>query len=338
MTKHVIVGAGAIGGTIGAYMVRGGEDVLFVDVDADHVSAMNRKGLTIQGYKETFTVPVRAVTPDEMPSDMQSVILAVKALATQAAVEQIAPRLAKDGYIVSAQNGLNELVISRFVGADRTIGCFVNFSADYLKPGLIHYGGPGAFYIGELNSAQTQRIQALQSVLSHWEGGPVRITDNIWGYLWGKQAYGAMLFATALTNETMADAIAAYRDVMVDLAKEVLAVAAAEGVTPIGFDGFEPEILSNASGPELDASIERLVAVRRRDQKQRSGIWRDLAVRKRRTEVDAHFQPILAMANQHGLAAPLLRRVVEMIHEIENGQRPLALQNLDELRSLLNRS
>jgi 2-dehydropantoate 2-reductase len=88
----------------------------------------------------------------------------------------------------------------------------------------------------------------------------------------------------------------------------------------------------------LDASIERLVAVRRRDQKQRSGIWRDLAVRKRRTEVDAHFQPILAMANQHGLAAPLLRRVVEMIHEIENGQRPLALQNLDELRSLLNRS
>ncbi|OUC05731.1 hypothetical protein RY27_25465, partial [Litorilinea aerophila] len=301
-----------------------------------HVAAINRQGLTIRGYQETFTVPAQAVTPDQMPDQLGAVILAVKAPATRAAMAAIAPRLAPDGFVVSAQNGLNELIIAEMVGQERTIGCFINFSADYLEPGLIHFGGPGAFYIGELNGAITPRLERLQADLGHWGGGPVRMTDNIWGYLWGKQAYGAMLFATALTNETMADAIDQYRPLMVALAREILAVAQAEGVTPLGFDGFEPQVLQTGDADAVAASLDRLVAVRRRDQKTHSGVWRDLAVRKRRTEVDEHFPPILERARRHGLDAPILARMVEMIHEVEEGQRPLARENLDELTTLVS--
>jgi 2-dehydropantoate 2-reductase len=287
--------------------------------------------LTIRGFDETFTVPARAVTPEQMPEELGAVVLAVKAPATRTALAQIAPKLAGDGFIVSAQNGLNEAIIRDAVGAERTVGCFINFSADYLEPGIIHFGGPGAFYIGELDGAITPRLQQLQKDFSHWGGGEVQMTNNIWGFLWGKMAYGAMLFATALTNETMADAISDYRGVIVALAREVLDVAAAEGVQPQGFDGFEPVILRTASGAELDASIERLVAVRRRDQKTHSGVWRDLAVRKRKTEVDDQYQPILQIARQHDIDTPLLARMVEMIHEIEEGERPLARENLEEL-------
>ncbi len=211
--------------------------------------------------------------------------------------------------MVSAQNGLNELVIGDVIGAQRTVGCFINFSADYLEPGVIHFGGPGAFFIGELDGTIGDRLRTLQQDLDHWGGGEVRMTDNIWGYLWGKQAYGAVLFATSLTNETMADAIDQYRDLMVRLAQEVLAVASAEGVTPMGFDGFEPDIIATATPGALDAtanaSLDRLVAVRRRDQKTHTGVWRDLAVRKRRTEVDEHFPPIMRLGQQHGLATPV---------------------------------
>lgn len=331
MTQYTIVGAGAIGGTIGAYMRRAGVDVQFVDAAADHVAAINRNGLTVRGYDETFTVAAQAVTPDEMSTDLEAVVLAVKAPATRRAVAQIAPHLADDGFIVSAQNGMNEAIIRDAVGAARTVGCFINFSADYLEPGLIHFGGPGAFYIGELDGAITPRLEQLQQDFSHWGGGDVQMTENIWGFLWGKMAYGAMLFATALTNETMADAISDFRTVIVALAREVLAVAAAEDVQPQGFDGFEPEILRTASGTELDASVERLVAVRRRDEKTHSGVWRDLAVRKRKTEVDEQYQPILQIAAQHGIDTPLLARMVAMIHEIEEGKRPLARENLEEL-------
>src|SRR6202171_309496 len=206
---YTVFGAGAIGGTVGAHMVRGGESVLFVDRDLEHVRAMQERGLTIRGFDETFTVPVEAVSPDQLPDRLETVLLACKAPATEAAVRSFADRLATDGCVVSLQNGLNELTIASIVGTQRTIGAFVNFSADYLEPGLIHFGGRGAFYIGELDGRITPRLEQLRQAFSHW--GNVQVTDNIWGYLWGKQAYGAMLFATALTNDSMADAIDRHR-------------------------------------------------------------------------------------------------------------------------------
>src|SRR5579872_4113267 len=184
---YTVFGAGAIGGTIGAHLVRGGERVLFVDKDVDHVRAMRERGLTIRGFAETFSVPVEATTPDALPDQLDTVLLAVKAPATEEAVNSFAERLAPDGCVVSTQNGLNELVISRIVGQQRTIGAFVNFSADYLEPGLIHFGGRGTFVIGELDGSLTPRLEQLQHALGHW--GNVQQTDNIWGYLWGKQAY-----------------------------------------------------------------------------------------------------------------------------------------------------
>jgi ketopantoate reductase len=129
----------------------------------------------------------------------------------------------------------------------------------------------------------------------------------------------------------MADAIDQHRQVTVDLAREVLQVAAAEGVTPLGFDGFEPQAIGSADQAEVDASLDRLIAIRHTDEKSRSGVWRDLAVRKRRTEVDAHFLPIIERAHAHGQAVPLLERMVAMIHDIEAGRRDFGGANLDEL-------
>jgi len=333
--QYTILGAGAIGGTVGAYMARGGESVLFVDRDAEHVRAMQERGLTIRSFAETCTVPVEAVTPDNLPDRVEAVLLACKAPATEEAVRSFAERLSSDGCVVSLQNGLNELTIARIVGQHRTIGAFVNFSADYLEPGLIHFAGSGAFYIGELDGQITPRLLRLQQALGHW--GNVQVTDNIWGFLWGKQAYGAMLFATALTNAAMAEAIDQHREVTVELAQEVLRVAAAAGVRPLGFDGFEPDSIRSPDRTIVDASLDKLIAVRRGDQKTHSGVWRDMAVRHRRTEVDAHFGPIVESARRHGLEVPLLERLIEMIHEVEEGRRSFSGANLDELAAARTR-
>jgi 2-dehydropantoate 2-reductase len=333
---YTVFGAGAIGGTVGAHMVRGGESVLFVDRDEDHVRAMQTRGLTIRGFAESFTVPVQATTPEALPDQLDTVLLSVKAPATEDALRTFADRLAQDGCVVSLQNGLNELTIARYVGEQRTIGAFVNFSADYLEPGLIHFAGRGTFVIGELDGAITPRLQSLQKALSHW--GNVQVTDNIWGYLWGKQAYGAMLYATALSNDSMADAIDQHRQVTCELAREVLRVAAAEGVTPLGFDGFEPSAIGASDPDEVNASLDRLIAIRHKDEKTHSGVWRDMAVRKRRTEVDAHFLPIVERARGHGIEVPLLERMIAMIHEVEDERRPFAGANLEDLRTRAHRA
>jgi 2-dehydropantoate 2-reductase len=74
-----------------------------------------------------------------------------------------------------------------------------------------------------------------------------------------------------------------------------------------------------------------MVAHNRRSAKSHSGIWRDLAVRKRRTEVDAQIAVVAEIAGAHGRTAPVLDRLVRLVHEIEDGRRPLDRANLDAL-------
>jgi 2-dehydropantoate 2-reductase len=333
----LVWGAGAIGGTVGAYLRRAGHDILFVDSDAEHVAAIAETGLTIEGPIAAFTVAAPAVTLDRLSGTFERVLLCVKAHHTETAVRAMRPFLAPEGYVVSLQNGLNERIIAASVGAERTIGAFVNFGADYLEPGRILYGGRGAVVLGELDGRTTPRLLRLLTTLRDFEPDAI-VSDNIWGFLWGKLGYGALLFATALTNESIADALAMpeHRALYRALGAEIMAVAAAEVVRPEGFNGFDPAAFAAAGGGEaLQRSIDAMVAHNRRSAKSHSGIWRDLAIRKRKTEVDAQIAIVAAIAGGHGLATPLTERLVALIHEIEDGQRSLDRGNLDHLAAAM---
>jgi len=336
MTESPILvwGAGAIGGTVGAYLRRAGHEVLFVDIDADHVNAINAHGLAVEGPVDTVEVAASAVMPDQVEGRFDRILLAVKAHHTAGAIKAAARHLAPDGYVVSLQNGLNEHVIARAVGRDRTIGAFVNFGADYLSPGHIHFGGRGAFVLGELDGATTPRLDALAALIrTSFEPGAI-ITGNIWGYLWGKLGYGALLFATALTDATIVEVLESqrYRGLLSRLGEEVTSVTDAQGVAPEGFNGFDPAAFRpGADAKARDRSFAAMVAHNRGSAKARSGVWRDLAIRKRPTEVDAQLGPIVEAAALLGRTVPITAALIALIHDIESGWRPLGWANLDAL-------
>jgi 2-dehydropantoate 2-reductase len=318
---------------MGAHLARAGHDVTLVDTVADHVAAIDRSGLRITGPISTFTVRLPAYTPEAIRGEWDTIVLATKAHHTEVAAQALAPHLAVGGCVISAQNGLNELAIARIVGAERTVGAFVNFGADYMEPGVIHYAGRGAVVVGEIDGRLTSRAIAIRDAWKDFDERAIA-TSNIWGFLWGKEAYGAMLFATALTNESIADALALpqYRGLFIALAREILAAADARGVTPEAFDGFDPAAYRpQAPAGAASRSLDDLVAFNRRSAKSHSGIWRDLAVRKRRTEVDAQLGIVVVLAREMGVATPLTARLVELIHDIENGGRALSLDTLDAL-------
>ncbi|CAN5787979.1 oxidoreductase [soil metagenome] len=334
--RLAVVGAGAIGGTIGAFLVRAGHDVTFVDADVDHVAAIRTSGLRIEGPIDAFRVAAPAYVPTEVPGTFETVLLCVKAHVTAAATQDLLPFLAPDGHVVSAQNGLNELVIATIVGRQRTVGCFVNFGADYLEPGVIHYGGRGAVVLGELDGIDTARLRSLVTMFRQFDAD-AKGSNNIWGFLWAKLAVGSMIFATALTDEGIASCydMPAYRPVFTAIAREVLAVAEAREVSPEPFDGFDPSAFMPGVPQEVTMrSLDDMVAFNRRSAKIHSGVWRDLAVRKRRTEVDAQLGTIPGLAADVGRETPLVSRIVEMIHEVEHGLRTRSLENLRELDEL----
>ncbi len=74
-----------------------------------------------------------------------------------------------------------------------------------------------------------------------------------------------------------------------------------------------------------------MVAHNRGSAKSHSGIWRDLAVRKRKTEIDAQIAIIAEIAEKRGRKAPITRRLVALIHDIEDGRRAMDVANLDLL-------
>lgn len=333
----VIWGAGAMGGTLGAFLVRAGHPVTFVDIVDAHVRAIRENGLRITGPIAEFTVRAPAVTPEELSGSHATILLAVKAHHTETAAASLAPRLAPDGVVVSVQNGLNETTIARIVGARRTLGCFVNFGADYLEPGTIHYGGRGAVVVGELDGRVSPRARAIHAAFRVFDDRAI-LSDNVWGFLWSKLAYASMLFATALSDEGIADALARpeHAGLYTGLALEVVRVATARGLRLEPFDGFDPGAFAADAPPQRTRrSLSDLVAHNRRSAKTHSGIWRDLAIRKRRTEVDAQLGPVVACGRELALPTPLTERLIAMIHEIEEGRRAQVRGNLDELmRSL----
>jgi 2-dehydropantoate 2-reductase len=334
--RWLVWGAGAIGGTLAAYLARAGHDVTVVDTVDAHVAAINQAGLRVTGPIETFTATMPAFTPSTIRGEWDTIVLATKAHHTAAAAHALRPHLSAHGCVVSAQNGLNELTIAEVVGADRTVGAFVNFGADYLEPGVIHYGGRGAVVLVEIDGRVTPRVAALRDAWAVFDDRAL-VTPNIWGYLWGKEAYGAMLFATALTNASIADALAmpAYTALYVALSQEILAVAAARGVTPEAFDGFDPSAyLVGAPAGAAQRSLDHLVAHNRKSAKTHSGIWRDLAVRKRPTEVDAQLGIVVTLGADAGVDTPITARLVALIHEIERGTREQSLEALAELATL----
>jgi 2-dehydropantoate 2-reductase len=332
----LIWGAGAIGGTIGAHLARAGHDVLLVDAVAEHVVAMRERGLIIEGPVINFTQKVSAATPEDVTGRFNRILLCVKAHHTDAAARQLAPHLAEGGYVASFQNGLNEFVIGRVVGLPNVVGAFINFGADYLEPGRILFGGRGACVLGELDGAITPRLTALHKVLTTFEPGAIT-TDNILGYLWGKLGYGALLFATALTDDSIADVLddSGNREVLTRVAREVMTVAAAKRIAPQGFNGFDPAaFVPGGSAAAVAASMDTMVAFNRRSAKSHSGIWRDLAIRKRRTEVDAQLGLVVEEGAALGVPTPCNARLIAMIHEIEDGARKLARANLTELAAV----
>jgi 2-dehydropantoate 2-reductase len=330
-TPITIIGAGAIGGTVGAYLHDAGYAVTLVDTADEHVRAIRVRGLRITGVRGDRTFRPRIILADELRGPIGVTFLCVKGHFTDAAVRRLEPLLAADGYVVSLQNGLNEKLIADVVGAGRTVGAFVHFGADLLEPGLIRLGLEQTTYVGELDGRVTPRIEALRATLGRVM--PTRVTENIWGFLWGKLVYGAMAFTTACVDATVPE-------IMDDpIGRRLCRAASAEAylvastqvghLEPIG--EFDPNAFAPVESVEVraDATLMALADAMRASEKQHMGIWRDLKVKKRKTEVDMQVAVVVATGQDNGIPTPVNAGVLGVIHEIERGERTMDRENLD---------
>ena len=334
-----IVGAGAIGGVTGASLTRAGHDVLLVDQAADHVAAMNERGLAIVTPDGVWSVPVRAVTPDALPATLDLVLLAVKAQHTgdRARPHRAAARAERRGRVPPERAER---------GRDRGAG-----GPGAGRSAASSTGRPtGSRRVGSSTAARARSRSASWTASSRrgprsWRTCSARSrrprsARTSWGLKWAKHVYSALLVATALVDAHVYEVVERSPEIqrmLVALVAEGMAVAEAEGVRLEAFDEFDPAWYRAGRAGDAGAVARAMAAISkfyRGHTKTKTGIWRDLAVRKRKTEVEAHVGATLARAERHGIRIPLTRRLLALIGELETGRRAMAWENLDELVAL----
>lgn len=326
--RYVIYGAGAIGGSLAAHMIAHGRDVVIVDRDADHVEAINRDGLRLVGPEIDITARARALTPEQIDFPLDAVLLSVKSQHTADAMAVIAPRLAPDGFVLSLQNGLNEYEIARHVGEHRVIGALVNWAADFISPGIIQFGGLSNFVIGEISGQTSTRVADLKNDLHGVFDAEV--SGDVLGFLWSKQISLGVMFATGITPLTISDGLdtVAFEPAFVAIAAEGIALADRCGVSLAVLDDFDADLYRQDNARE---ALTQMADHYRPMLKKHTGLYRDLAVRKRPSEIEGTIGTAIGIGADVGLDMPAHRRLRELVLEIETGSRAIGVQNLEEL-------
>ena len=178
MNKIAIMGAGAVGSYIGAFLARAGENVTLIDMWDKNVDAIKANGINVTGSQGPFTQKARVLHLHEVQSQnslFDIVLLAVKSYDTLWATEFIKPYLAPTGFVVSCQNSINDYTIASVVGQHRTLGCVMSVIEVGLEgAGHVTRGGePGrnrghyVFRVGELCGPISPRVTRVVELLEN---------------------------------------------------------------------------------------------------------------------------------------------------------------------------
>ncbi len=327
MTSIAIIGAGAIGSAVGAYLSRLGEDVTLIARPA-HVDAIRQSGLRLDAPGgELITHPRAAEALDFRPD---YTFLTVK---TQDVLTALQPSLAfiKDAPIVTFQNGVrsDELVASLLPRSHIT-SAVVNISATYLRPGTVTVVYPGTLMIGYPFPDGNTPLEPLQALLNH--AAPTTISQNIMGAHWLKLLFNLNNAFPALLN------ISLHQIYALPYMRALAARVIREGLRAVDAAGIRL-----ASLPEVSVGLFRMlgalppplaglliVSRARRIESDRPLLGSTLQSlrRGRPTEVDYLNGEIARLGQQTGKPAPINARLVELLHEVEKTGEFLSMAEL----------
>jgi len=352
MMRVTIIGAGAIGGLAGAHLSRAGFEVTLVDRWREHVEVMNERGLYIDGVRGEMTIPVRALTPEQLEGPLEAVMIATKSQHTEGAVRQILPLIDEQSFIVSFQNGFNEPLIVELLseaglgGEERVIGSIPNYGGALVDPGYLEFVHEGPIQLGEMTGAVTPRLERLARMLESLT--EVQLSHNIWGQIWAKEVYSAQVVFSALVDARIHETLGneRYARIAGAVVREALEIAEANGIEVEAFDFFDPANYKPETPKDtrrLLDNIDHAIWLLKKDQqdkkhefkKKGSGIWWDIVYRQRPSEVRSSNGKLIEYGRRAGVDVRLNERMCQMIYEIERGERRLGFHNYLELEHYL---
>jgi 2-dehydropantoate 2-reductase len=315
--KFCIIGAGAIGGLLGARLAAAGHEVSLVARGA-HLAAIRANGLALKDAAGLRTCRLPAADDPAAFGPQDAVVVALKAHSIGPMLPRLAPLLTPDTAVVTAINGIPwwyfcgaggafdgasvecldpDGAMLRALDPKHVVGCVVHGSAEVTAPGLVHHTSGGSFILGEIDGRVTPRVQALSAAIE--EAGissPVtaRIRDDVWTKLVGNTSYNPV---AALTGALVSDINA--NPGLLELIRRMMV----EGIA-----------VAEAHGCRMTVTLDERFALARKLGAVKVSMLQDLE-RGRPLEVDAIVTAVCELGRKVGVATPTIDGVEALIRE-----------------------
>lgn len=332
--KVAILGSGAMGTVLGAYMTKNGCEVELIDNYQAHVDAMNRDGAHIVGTVD-MVVPVKAILTEEMEGIYDVVFLFTKQLANEQVLTALLPHLDENSTVCTLQNGVPEPFVAQYVGEKRTVGGTVLWGATFQGPGVSELTqditkSTHLFEVGEIDGSVTDRIRKVASLLEYM--GPTMVSgelmDSRWSKLINNAAMSGMSAVCGCTfGEVLDNPLA--RACLSYIGSEVKKCCEAEGYNlhPLLSMPEPPHCLALKDKAQFDESQTMWLDIYDGLRPAKASMLQDLE-KNRPTEVRMINGYVCQTGDKHGIDTPFCDTVVDIVEKIGRGELPLSMDNL----------
>lgn len=329
--RTAIYGAGSLGTILGAFINKAGEPIELINRNKAHIEALKEKGAHVTGTLD-FIQPVTAYTPDEMSGQYDIIFLMTKQQNNKEVVTRLNDYLAEDGVLVTFQNGLPEMQIAEILGEERVLGCTVAWGATMQGPGLCELTSePDAlsFSLGAISERRSGHFAKVKELLEMM--GTVDVEENFIGTRWSKLLINASFSGmSAVLGCTFGEAAKPResRRIVQALIKECIDVCATGGIRIEPVQGKDIVKLLDYHNPLKKAISFFIIPIAiSKHAKLKASMLQDLEKGKL-TEVDAINGSVSDFGRKVGCPTPMNDRVVEIIHNIEQGKMKPGFENL----------
>ena len=329
--RVLIVGAGAIGGTLGALLARAGRDVVFLVKSRETAATITNEGLTVGGVRGTFTARPRAEWESgKLTGPFLAVMAAVKAYDLSGALHPVLPALSADCPVVSLQNGLCMDELEGLAGRDRAVGCVVGWGATMHGDGGMELTSEGEMVIGNRSTGGRARLETVRELLSL--AFPTVISDDIYAELYSKVIINSCITTLgALSGRTLGWMLERrlYRRAFIRIIREGMAAAEAAGIDVPPYAGrldYHAFLKGEGPGGALRRHLT-LLLMGAKYRRLKSSSLQSLE-RGRPTEVDYFNGAIARIAREHGVGTPFNDRLTRMVHDVETRTRAIGPSNI----------
>lgn len=344
--RALILGGGGIGSVLGGYLARGGREVTIADGWFQNVAAVRERGLIVQSVEGEFTVHPEFLHLDELGGygAADVIVIAGKGYDTRAQAILAREHLHEGTIVMSAQNGMNDDEVGRWLGDHRMVACVVAMAADLVEAGVVRRTSaeesPSVVF-GHLKQGRDRGVIESMGELFAPLGG-IRLVDDAWPERWGKLTLNSMSNALAGLTGLWSDRMWSETltlDVMIALGHETALVAREAGTVAAPVLGRISHALLLDADSVTGEAWATVAAHMRAISEQRVGLRANRAsllqdiMKGRRTEVEWLNGWIVRRGAELGIDTPTHAGMVEALRDVELGLRTSAIENASELAS-----